>query len=920
MKKIVIAIVLSIFVVLIVGYVKIRKNEPGHISSAINALPTDVGFFLQTDYLNKLVTETQDQSLFIKDLVNLKQQTLLTRYFTSAKKIISAYPQFADFVDGHNSIIAFRRQGKSNIDALLVIETHSPNDMEKLSRHIAAIVKDQGFKTTKAKYNQTPIYILQKGDTTLYLGFIKGLMLFSPSELLFKSSLRQLTNGISILSDPEFKRISAVAGRKVIATLFVNFSDLWTILVNNTTIVGKTQLAKLKNFADWTELDIKPDNNIIRLYGFTSVEKSSKKFLYIFKDLEGAKIGVDKILPQKTIQYIVFGFKDFKSFITQYNNYLSGKNLNAIYQQKSKDFKKLYGFDPTIAMLSCIGKTITIADARYSASPTSKASYLIIDIANKSCTEKLFKQYSQKFAKINHKQVVDPVVKYKANDGVIIPLHKLPEDNFFQLLFGEIYNLPSHQYYFFLDNYLVMSSSIDNLKKFIDSYYGGFTLGKDKNYINIRKNLTPKATITYFVRTPVRNHLIDKYLNKPSRDLILNNPRLFYGINDIALQFYPQQDLFVTYLLMDYKPQKHEPSFIIWNTKLQAAASTKPFIFINHYTHEKEIFISDRQGNIYLITRDGRQLWTRKLDGPITGNIYMIDYYHNGKYQLLFNTKNKIYIIDRLGRDVEKFPITLKAPASASISVFDYEKDGNYRIFVPCTNNKVYLYTKEGKINPGWLITKTTAPVTMPVQHFVYKGRDYIVFADDIHTYLLNRRGETRIPVNRTFAKASNTGFFFIPQDATHKKATFLTTTKTGKLAFIDLNGNVTIVPVPGKFSNSHYFYLNDWDGNGQYEFIYLQDNKMYVYNEKLKPVLKNPVSFKDDIIEPPVIYNFSSTDHRVGFITSENLIYLINNQGKVVKGFPKNATTRFTITALYPDKGMNILVGDKQFLVNYKY
>ena len=919
MKKILIATVFAILIVLIVGYIKIRKNEPGKISSAVNALPTDVGFFIQSTSLDEFILNSEGKSLFFKDLLSIKDKTLVTSYFKSAKNLLKKYPQLANIFENHNAIIAFRRQGKSDIDIMLVLETHSQSDKQKISKYIAQVVKLEGMITTKSQYNQTDVYILTRGDTVLYLSFIKGLMLLTRSELLLQSSIRQLSNDISIKSIPEFSSVSTVAGKKVPATLFINYSELWTIFVNNTSILGKTSLARLKNFANWTELDIKPDENLIRFYGVTSVDNSSKKFLNIFRGLEGGKLGVDKMLPRKTIQYIMFGFKNFKSFSANYNNFLSGRNMNAIYSQKNMDFKKLYGFDPSIQFLECLGQTITIADVRYNASITSTASYLIIDLENKSCVEKLLQQYSRKYAKNNHEKYSDPYSKYQTSDGAYVPIHRLPEPQLFDLVFGALYKLPAHQYYFYLDNYLVMSSSVENIKHFIDSYYGGYTLGNDNDYMQLRKNLTPKATITYFIRRPVRNHLIDKYLNKNTLQLIHNNPRIFYGINDIALQFYPENKLFVTYLYLGYKPYKQAPSYVIWDKKLKAPIVTKPFVFINHYTKQKEIFVGDRQGNVYLINRDGKILWSRTLEGPITGHIYMIDYFHNGKYQLLFNTKNKIYILDRLGRDVEHYPITLKATASAPVSVFDYEKDGNYRIFVPCTDDRVYLYTKEGKINPGWLITKTSAPVRTPVQHFVYKGRDYIVFADDIHTYILNRRGETRIPVDRTFAKATHTGFYLIPQDSNHKTTTFLTTNKTGKLVFINLKGKVTIVPVPEKFSDSHYFLLSDWDGNGSYEFIYLQDNKMYVYDEKLKPVLE-PITFKGDILEPPVIYRFSASDRRVGFITSENLIYLINNKGQIIKDFPKAATTRFTITPLYPDKGLNILVGNKEYLLNYKY
>jgi hypothetical protein len=45
------------------------------------------------------------------------------------------------------------------------------------------------------------------------------------------------------------------------------------------------------------------------------------------------------------------------------------------------------------------------------------------------------------------------------------------------------------------------------------------------------------------------------------------------------------------------------------------------------------------------------------LDGRILSEIFQLDYYRNGKLQYLFNTENKLWVIDRNGNPVEKFPI-----------------------------------------------------------------------------------------------------------------------------------------------------------------------------------------------------------------------------------------------------------------------
>jgi hypothetical protein len=52
------------------------------------------------------------------------------------------------------------------------------------------------------------------------------------------------------------------------------------------------------------------------------------------------------------------------------------------------------------------------------------------------------------------------------------------------------------------------------------------------------------------------------------------------------------------------------------------------------------------------------------LNEKITGNIYMIDYFRNGKYQLLFSGKNYLHLLDRNGNYVERYPVKMRSAAS----------------------------------------------------------------------------------------------------------------------------------------------------------------------------------------------------------------------------------------------------------------
>ena len=58
----------------------------------------------------------------------------------------------------------------------------------------------------------------------------------------------------------------------------------------------------------------------------------------------------------------------------------------------------------------------------------------------------------------------------------------------------------------------------------------------------------------------------------------------------------------------------------------------------------------------------------------------MIDYFRNGKYQLLFSGRNYLHLLDRNGNYVERYPVKLRSPATNALALFDYDNNRNYRL------------------------------------------------------------------------------------------------------------------------------------------------------------------------------------------------------------------------------------------------
>ena len=81
------------------------------------------------------------------------------------------------------------------------------------------------------------------------------------------------------------------------------------------------------------------------------------------------------------------------------------------------------------------------------------------------------------------------------------------------------------------------------------------------------------------------------------------------------------------------------------------------FTLNNHRSGTKDIIVQDKDNTIHLISAGGKIKWSRSLESKILGDISQIDAYKNNKYQMVFNTKSKLHIVDILGNEIDDFPI-----------------------------------------------------------------------------------------------------------------------------------------------------------------------------------------------------------------------------------------------------------------------
>ena len=208
-----------------------------------------------------------------------------------------------------------------------------------------------------------------------------------------------------------------------------------------------------------------------------------------------------------------------------------------------------------------------------------------------------------------------------------------------------------------------------------------------------------------------------------------------------------------------------------------------PIIVKNHINNKNEIIVQDSENKIHLINSDGQVEWTKKINGKILKEIHQIDTYKNGKLQYVFNTENNLFVIDRKGRNVGRFPLKFDDKITKPISIFDYDKNKNYRLLIT-QNRELFMFDSKGKRVKGFEYKKKSEIITKP-KHFRISGKDIIVFKTIDELLILDRRGKIRIKPKGNYNYSNN--------EIYQNENNLVSTSNKNEIVKINMKGDVKI-------------------------------------------------------------------------------------------------------------------------------
>jgi len=821
-----------------------------------------------------------------------------------------------------NPILIALNQQKDRTEMSFV--TQIPRDIEPA--RIISLIKelfDEQASVTKKKLEKFWVYKVKDlnvgGKYSFDFSIVNNYLVFSFSTLLVEQIVRQVQSQQSINRTKSFLRIYNTAGKNVAGNLYINYKYLPKTL-SMYLLNEKVQSRFWSSFANWSVLDLKLNDEGLLLNGYTYSNDSMSNFLNLFKNQNTKEFECVNYLPENTIMFVTFAHEDPTQFAIQSENF---SKKNRIVIENKDNIEKLASqlhldFDKILRSLQD-GET-GICYAGISKNSSIPNCYGFIKINSHSNAKELLKNMVVMARNNNIANTSISNLTIKGDEINEIPVYQLPSAEILKWMYGNVFSDVSSKYCIVLDDFIIFSSNIDALSDLATNHFSHKSLVNTIQYKTLKKQIADESHIFCYMIPEKMNHLYAQFLNKKTITFWDRNHSVLSFYPTMSIQITADDDFYFTNLYLSYNQVKESEKKTVWESKLDTVFTMKPFLFSNHLSGDYDVFVQDMTNKLYLISPSGRILWKSQLDEPILGSPFAVDLFGNNKIQICFATSSKIYVLDRNGHSVEGFPYVLPDKSSNNLNVIDPDKNENYLITIACKDRTLLVINKKGELNKDWKLTKTENTVVNDICFFRSQNQEFFVVADLQKLYVIDRRG-FHLFKPAQINVAYHTQFYnelYTKGNKTQMRIVF--TNKEGAISYVYKDGGVEMKKIKA-FSADHFFEYTDMDADGNRDFVFLDRNKLEIFNQKLETI--GARSFSSNIESKPIIFNFQNSKKRIGITDKiDEKIYLIDGNGQVTNGFPLEGNTPFSIGKMIKNSSeMNIIVGnEKSFLYNYKF
>jgi len=826
------------------------------------------------------------------------------------------YPQLQALLsEKHSLLISGHPTGKDEIQYVYYLKVDEESDFKQFDKLIQGL-EGKALEYATRKYEGVAIHDISfatiRDDNFSYL-WSHGLLILSKSSILLEKAIRQLSAQESLLEKQGLNQIVKTAGKTALANFYLNFEYFPAVAQKLIHVKFRRELQFIKKFGSWVELDLNVKPDVLILNGFSISDVAKPSFESLFKNQQPQKLEVFSKIPSNANTFAMLGISKFSQYMIDYELLLESDGSSKSYKLALKNIKDTYNIDLISSFNDIFDQEAGVVFLNSINDTLSHQAFSIIQTKSGDDAEKMLNGFADAYANKNNLKASDLIEKEKVGNNQELKIWSLPFANIPACLFGKMFSAGDNQFCALIDNYLVFGSNRDALIQYYKYLDQNTTLGTDLEFNNFSEFFSTQSNFFFYNRPSVSMGFYANFLKSELTEKLALQQMHLNTMNTMVYQFNSGENGLIYHnFFLKYNSSAtktaNETLKLSNEIQLDAKIISKPTFYKNPSSKEVDVFVQDEKNQVYLINNLGRILWKTKLPEPIISDVFQIDFFKNGKQQLLFNTRSKLYIIDKNGNSVEKFPVTLPKPATNGLALVDYEKNRDYRIFIAGNDHQIYAFDKKGEPLKKWDPEKTESDVTQPLQHFHIAGKDFLVFNDRNHLYVVDRKGKGIIKPVEPFQISVNNKFALI-NPRSRKEAKFVITNKNGKVILIGLDGKAKEMDF-GKYTENHWFDVDDVDGDGVKDFIFAWDHNLKVFSQDGKALFT--ITLNSPITCRPIFYELSKNEFSLGLVTGgDEKIYIYNKTGDLRKGFPLKGNTQFSMDALKNSENRyNLMIG----------
>jgi hypothetical protein len=903
---------------LAIKYFPIKSDQPviqtfsGKQNPAFKAVPQKSPLIIEVKNQEGLFNLIKGDTPAFAELRGIKEFDDLFSNINNFRDFVGAHSGISNLLKGKSIVISINPSGKNQLSSLFLVQL---NDQSESSQATQTVSNELGsaYTITRRNYDTTPIIGAKSDKLSFYFACTNDIFIVSEDFILVEEAIRH-ANSQNLLNNYEFTEVYKTIEETALANIFINYATIHQVLARIVSPEIKKIITQFTSYSSWTNLDL-TNSAQIQLNGYSFTKDSSDNFLTIFREQEAQKMTIEKVIPANAAFFVALNLKNKDSFIDRYESYLKANDQYYPREMNLIEFKKKTNTDPVKLIKEIAGIQFAGVYTNINKSNPTQNRFFVAEIINQSVAKEKLKKAVAEYGKSNKTTGNLVYSEYKVAGKKTFEIYQLPFRNMAESLFGRSFSGILGDYFVVYDKYLIWGDNLPGLKNYIQNLVTEKTMANDsifKEYIHERPS---NPNFYLYAKVPKVFRLKSDFLKPEISDMLSENEGIIRKFSTFSWQFSVSDNMIKNQINLKYDPNVKEEPQAVWQIKLDDQLANRPTLVLNHKDlSNREVIVYDKQNNVSLINKEGLVLWTVNIPGEIISDIHQIDLYQNNKFQYVFNTRTQLYVIDRMGNKVGKFPLTLKSMASNGVSLVDYGKNKEFRFFIAGEDKKIYAFDRWGKLVQNWTFAGSESLITKPGIRIEVDDKDYLIFSDKQNTYFLDRQGKSRDIPTLPFDHSGNQMYFF--NDGNPR---LITTNLSGKIYIQHFNGQAEIKEI-GKYGANHHFAAIDLNGNGSPEYIFADGKNLLVFAADGKKMFER--SFEGTITETPFICSFGPENQKIGIIVGgENKVYFLDKNGSITKGFPLDGNTDF-ILGKFNDASTwyNLIIGSEgNTLVNYR-